>query len=128
MSKKLIELKMPKCDHSARDSRYGQLNYTHSAPFFENPRGILIHRVRALYRLSFGDRDWWIIDYWCENTAHSKAVDPGLVFDPGKKLICTRCEANAIAHEEKSSSELAGRHVCTGSIRVVNNCCPQTQN
>jgi hypothetical protein len=118
----LVALQRPRSQHGERDGRFKQLNYKKAAPFFANPRGVLIHRVRALYRLAFNGREWWIVDYWCENGGRSDDVDSDLLFDPGDKLICTRCEANAVAKGQKSSSELAGRHVCTGVCRPVNTC------
>lgn len=127
---KLINLRNPRYDHADKDKRFTQVNYKQAAPFFENPRGVLIHRVRAVLQLTatYHNDPWWIVEYWCENNGRSDAVDTGLIFDPGVKLICTRCEANAIAHGEKTSSQLAGRHVCTGICMPVNTCCRKNQN
>lgn len=126
MTTKLIELQKPRSDHSERDGRFRQVNYHHSAPFFDNPRGVLIHRVRALFRLQFkGERHWWIVEYWCENGGRSEDIDSDLRFDPGEKLVCARCEAIAVAKGQKTSSQIAGRHVCTGVCRPVNTCCPK---
>jgi hypothetical protein len=123
MPSRLVALKPPKMNHQARDGRFRQVDYDHAAPFFHNPRGVLIHRVRALYRLTFHDYpSWWIVDYWCENGGRSDDVDSDLLFDPGEKLVCARCEANAVAHRQKTSSELAGRHICIGICRPVNVC------
>lgn len=121
----LIALRKPRSDHATRDCRFEQINYEKSAPFFENPAGVLIHRVKALYSLRWKDRDkdpWWIVDYWCCNTGRSESIDDGLLFDPGKKLVCARCEALAVAAGEKTSSQIARRHVCIGECRPVNVC------
>lgn len=120
----MIYTQKPKHNHD-RDARYEQFNYDVSAPFFNNPRGKLCHRVHSLYRLScnFRSGPWWIVEYWCENYGSTRNENAGLKFDPGERLICTRCEANATAKGEKTSSELAGRHVCTGVVRPVNTCC-----
>lgn len=69
MRTKLIKLHKPRRDHPGSDERFTQVNYQESAPFFENPNGVLIHRVRAMYEL---DATWYqephfIVDYWCEN-------------------------------------------------------------
>lgn len=135
MSKQaLVGLQSPRHDHQGRDERFRQTSYGQSAPFFENPRGVLIHRVRALYRLTFLPSEhrepWHIVEYWCENSARPKEseVDDGLLFDPGVKLICARCEALAVAKGERTSSELVGRHVCTGVCRPVNTCHPNESN
>ncbi len=129
MAKKMVALKLPRYQHDKRDSRYQQLNYSQAAPFFANPNGVLVHRVRALYRLTVSEsRSWWIIDYWCGNGGRSDAIDDELLFDPGKKLICARCEALATTAGEPMSSKLAGRHVCTGVCRPVNTCCTHEDN
>jgi hypothetical protein len=129
MTQQLIKLEQARRGISAHDERYRQTDYEEASPFFENPRGVLIHRVRSLYRLEVSwSSEWWIVEYWCENSGRTDAVDSGLVFDPGSKLICTRCEANAIAKGKKTSSELAGRHVCTGVVRAMNTCCTNESN
>lgn len=122
----LVELQRPRHDHSIRDGRFQQHNYKRSAPFFENHRGVLIHRVRALFKLtaSYKSDPWWIVEYWCENYGRTDFDDGGLLFDPGDKFVCARCEALAVSKRQKTSSELAGRHVCIGVCRPVN-VCPQ---
>lgn len=125
---KLVKLQEPRSDHQAGDERFQQTDYAFAAPFFENPRGVLIHRVRSLFQLTFHGRSWFIVEYWCENSARPEVVDSGLLFDPGVKLICRRCEALAVSKGQKTSSELAGRHVCTGMCIPVNTCCPNNQN
>lgn len=129
MVNKLIDCRKPRRNHDDNE-RFTQTNYEQAAPFFENPRGVLIHRVRALYQLeaTYSQRPWWIVEYWCENSGSTDAVDSGLLFDPGVKLVCARCEALATAKGEKTSSELAGRHVCVGQLRAVNVCCPKDKN
>lgn len=124
-----VKLRAPRRDFRD-DSRMTQLDYSESAPFFVNPRGILAHRVRSIIRLTatWEQHPWWIVEYWCENSGRTNSEDDGLEFDPGKRLVCTRCEAAAIAHGEKTSSELAGRHVCTGALRAINVCCDRGKN
>jgi hypothetical protein len=129
MTEKRVPLLPPKRDGIERDDRFRRVIYQESAPFFENPQGVLIHRVKSLYLLEFnGGRQWYIVDYWCGNNARPREVDDGLLFDPGNKLICARCEAMAVAKGLKTSSELAGRHVCSGVCVPVNTCCPNQLN
>lgn len=130
MSDKLIKLKDPRSDHWGRDDRITRTPYSHAAPFFENRRGVLIHRVRSLYKIyaTYASEPWWVVEYWCENYGRTDVVDSGLLFDPGVKLICARCEAIATAKGEPTSSQLAGRHVCTGVCRPVNVCHPNEAN
>lgn len=122
-AKRVVPLKDPRHDFS-NDKRVTQTAYVEAAPFFENPRGVLIHRVRSLFRMkvTWNDEPWWIVEYWCENSGRTDAVDSGLLFDPGVKFVCARCEANAVAAKMRTSSEVAGRHVCVGGVRAVNLC------
>lgn len=125
MPEKLVKLHAPRHNYAERDSRFTQTVYKEAAPFFENPRGVLIHRVKAVFQLqaTYSDAPWWIVQYWCENSGRGDANDTGLVFDPGVKLVCQRCEALAVAAGEPTSSKLAGRHVHTGKLRAVQTCC-----
>jgi hypothetical protein len=127
MKKALVKLRSPNSDHTS--GGWEQTAYRFAAPFFENPRGVLIHRVRALYELKppYDREPWSIVEYWCGNHGRD-CNDSGLLFDPGVKLICARCEAMAVAKGEKTSSQLAGRHVCTGICVPVNTCCPNQTN
>ena len=120
----LVKLTLPRCDHARRDERYTQTNYSYSAPFFKNPNGVLIHRIKALYKLEREGRaePWWIIDYWCGNVGRSYDGETELLFTPGSELVCARCEAIAVGRGEKTSSKLVGRHVCVGVCRPVNVC------
>ena len=119
---KLVKLQKPR--HDNRDDRFDQENYSEAAPFFINPRGVLAHRVRAVFQLScdYLERPWWIVEYWCENSGRTNSNDDGLEFDTLGRLLCTRCEANAVANGEKCSSEVVGAHVCTGKVVPVNVC------
>lgn len=126
---KLIKLHKPRRDHRD-DERIQQIDYEESVPFFLNQRGVLVHRVKSLYQLTatWQEEPWWIVDYWCENFGRTDKNDLGMLEDPGDRLICTRCEANAIAHGLPTSSELVGRHICTGTMRPVNTCCFNEDN
>lgn len=119
----LVNLRKPKFNHD-RDERFTQLNYSESEPFFNNPRGVLSHRVRAVFKLDCTHYKMprLIFEYWCESSG-SAHDETDLVSDPGHRLVCVRCEANAIAKGEKTSSDLVGHHICTGVCRPVNTCC-----
>lgn len=120
----LVKLRPTRRDYE-RNSQLKQTNYAEAAPFFANPRGVLAHRVRSITKLDFGERYHYVVEYYCLGTScHERLLDEGLVHDPGKRLVCAHCERIALEHELPSSSDLAGRHVCTGICRPVN-VCPQ---
>ncbi len=120
----LIKLKEPRRTLGRNDSRIQQKNYTESQPFFSNPRGVLAHRVKSVFRMvaTYANRPWWIVEYWCENSGVMDKSGDGLASHPGDRYVCARCEERAIRSGEKSSSELVGRHVCIGVARAVSVC------
>ena len=124
----MVELKKSKNNHEYRDDRFKQDNYELSAPFFENSRGVLIHRIKHFYKLecNYRKHPWYVAEYWCgncctTNTSPEKQLG-SVIFDPGKKLVCARCELIAVSKGERTSSDLVGRHVCVGSCRAINTC------
>lgn len=122
-----VKLRPTKRDYERNEARLKQTNFTQAAPFFSNPRGVLSHRVRTITKLDFGDRWHYVVEYWCQGSTCHRDVDEGLVFDPGKRLVCEHCERKALERKLPSSSALAGRHVCTGVCRPINTC-PQHQH
>lgn len=119
-------------DTSLKPNRYGWipdwLPWKKSLPFFFNRRGLLIHRVKAVHaHFKNGTYSHSSVEYWCSNRGQEKY---GQFFDqpPTDRLVCAVCEAKAVAHGKSSSSELAGRHVCIGRVKVERLCCKQIQN
>lgn len=109
------------------DDRWDVQHYSESFPFFLNPKGVLLHRVRHLYQIvksPFEDDRRWMIDYWCENSGRSYGIQTDLLeVPPTERIVCARCEGVAIAAGELSSSKLCGRHVHIGGVRAVRYCC-----
>lgn len=131
---KLINYREPRHDYTD-DERMDQYNYGQGAPFFFNPRGLLVHRVRSVFQLEWNDpgvyfygEPWWIVEYWCENSGRTDKHDNGLIWTPGDKLVCARCEANAVKAREKTSDQIVGRHVHIGALRPHRLCCTNEQN
>lgn len=102
------------------------LIWTSSKPFVENKQGILIHRPRSVitYKAHWGEV-YPIVDYWCG--AHANGTDKFTFLDepPAGKLVCARCEAQAVKHNQISSDLIVGRHVHIGGIIGVRTCCPE---
>lgn len=95
-----------------------------SPPFYVNPRGILIHRVRAVCRhLRNGEVSHSSVTYWCgnQNCFHDESQ---LVSEPPKnRLLCSYCEAKAEAAGEVKADTIVGRHVHRGVLRAFKTCC-----
>ena len=117
-----VALKAPR--RVCKDRGFQQKNYSEGQPFFLNPRGVLVHRVKSVFRLmaNYHRHAWWIVEYWCENSGRMDKSGEGMLSDPGNKLVCARCEERAVRMGEKTSSRLVGRHVCVGAARAVNIC------
>lgn len=99
-----------------------------SVPFVISRHGYLVHRVRSasthIYR---GETQHNSAKLWCGNSFNGTPVF--LAEPPENRLICAVCEANAVAHGLPTSSDLVGRHVCVGRLRVQNACsCQKAEN
>lgn len=116
-----------KVDCIIPESRHGRdaVYWKKSLPFAVNPRGVLIHRVK--YAISFRNYDGSIshesAHYWCNNFGRVKFfADP-----PQDKMLCTFCEARAVAAGQLPADQLAGRHVHIGRAKAVQLCCLTNQ-
>src|SRR5688500_16792740 len=91
--------------------RCTQIPWKKSLPFADNPRGLLIHRVRSVRTICWdGEPDHGSVDYWCENGCNFE----GNIFlsePPEDRILCARCEANAVAHGYEPAEQIVGRHV-----------------
>lgn len=122
-----IDLQIPN-EKADRSAVIQQRHWRQSAPFVLNPRGILIHRVRrASTLLRQGMFSHHAATYWCGNGTTGKGLE--FVHEPpADRLVCARCEEVAIAAGKPSSSDLCGRHVCTGNLKAHRLCCHQDDN
>jgi hypothetical protein len=103
----------------------GHIYLRSAEPFVENTRAVLIHRVRhATIHTVLADR-WGphlSVTNWCGNGFSSRKHLSFLAAPPTGKLVCARCEENAVQMGQPSSSEIAGRHVCLGGVRAYSAC------
>jgi hypothetical protein len=95
------------------------------APFVENSRGVLIHRPRNGSTYNIHRTGPHIgIGFWCGmHVASSRNIFTFLAAPPEGRILCERCEANAVASGLPSADELAGRHVHKGRTVAVVTCC-----
>lgn len=109
-----------------RDHDYvREFQWSKGLPFLVNPRGQLVHRVRSAVTITWGGKHSHdVARYWCGNNGRGEFTDN----PPTGKLLCAFCEAKAVAAGEKSASELAGRHVCIGTLKAVRQCCTNIEN
>jgi hypothetical protein len=98
--------------------------WVESEPFVENARGILIHRPRTVTtrRGHVRGNSYISIHFYCGQVT---CGDKNLTFlssPPDGRLVCHACEMRALMLKLPSSSELAGKHVCTGKLKAFNSC------
>jgi hypothetical protein len=101
------------------------------APFVVNPRGVLIHRARAVVTYHVNGRIRHShVDYWCDGGCCFDTSDTNIfVTDPPEsRILCARCEAKAVDAGERPAAEIAGRHVHTGGVRAYRTCCQDLPN
>lgn len=112
-----------KDDKSKRVEGRDTVQWKASLPFFQNFRGLLIHRVRsARSHIVDGELDHSSVHYLCNNFG---SLDNGelLAEPPDDRLLCAVCEAFAISHGMPSADQLVGRHCHVGKIRAERVCC-----
>lgn len=98
----------------------------YALPFFYNPRGLLIHRVRAVtdHLRDDGKIRHTSVHFQCNNFTFVRA---GTEFQrvPAGRLVCAACEAFAAHRGKPTADKLAGKHVHVGKIRVEQVCCTE---
>lgn len=101
------------------------ISWTSCQPFIENSRAVLIHRPRkvATLRTSEKYKSHIGMQCWCGNGFSGSKKFTFLDAPPDGKLLCARCEENAVAAGLPTSEQLVGRHVHTGKVVAVQVCC-----
>lgn len=105
-----------------------RIDWTSCQPFVENSRAVLIHRPRFVSLHKVGPK--WpahlAVGAWCGNTMTGTKKFTFLDEPPGGRIVCARCEEAATEAGFPASSQIVGRHVCTGGVVAVNRCCAAT--
>lgn len=122
----LIECRKTRFTHRNHEN-WNVRPWKKSAPFILNPRGLLVHRAKAVGTLyEDGKPDHPVYSYWCGNVGNRLCE---LIHEPPEdRLVCARCEAVAIAAGEVTSDALTGRHVHLGGLRANRLCCTNESN
>lgn len=101
------------------------IHWTASQPFVENMRGILIHRPKNVvtYKSHFG-YVYLIVGNWCGSTSCGSDKFTFWNEPPEGKILCARCEDEAVKEGLPPADKLVGRHVHTGGVIGYRRCCP----
>lgn len=117
---KTIKLELERCHPSFRVKRWRR-----ALPFFYNPRGLLIHRVRAVtsHLREDGKVKHTSVHFYCGNFQFMRAGCELFAKPGANRLVCARCEAFAQMKGKPSADQLVGRHVHVGRIIAQRTCC-----
>ena len=115
-------MKLPLKRH--KDHRFG-IAWKEASPFIDNSRAVLVHRPRYVTTHKIGEK-WKAhisIECWCGNSFSGTKKFTFLDVPPSSKLLCARCEANAVNHGQPTAESITGRHVHIGRLVAQQMCC-----
>lgn len=102
---------------------YRHLPWATCLPFVENSRGVLIHRPRYVSTFNVHKLPHIAIQYWCGCGASGGKKFTFHAAPPEGKLLCERCEQQAVLRGMPSADSLAMKHVHLGKLVAVQTCC-----
>lgn len=107
-----------------KNHRFG-IAWKEASPFIDNSRAILVHRPRYVTTHKIGEK--WkahiAVECWCGNSFSGTKKFTFLDVPPSSKLLCARCEANAVNHGQPTAESITGRHVHIGRLVAQQMCC-----
>lgn len=93
-----------------------------SPPFAYSEKGKLCHRPRYAglhYRINPA-KPHLAIDFLCSSGACGK--NARFSYDTNGRLMCKGCEKKAAELGMPTASQIVGRHICTGKLKVKKSC------
>lgn len=122
-------MKMLKLDSAKRVIQKNIFPWASCLPFVENSRGMLIHRPRSGATYNLHKSPHIGVGFWCGMSVTSSGKNlTFLESSPEGKILCQKCEENAVANGLPSADELSGRHVHVGRTIAVVTCCANIEN
>lgn len=104
--------------------QHGPDHWEESEPYFVNPRGVLIHRVRSVRTYRDGEKvTHYSMTCLCGEQFGFHNLENLVAEPPEGRLLCARCESVAAEKGLPSSEELTGRHVHVGKLVAKQVCC-----
>ena len=119
----MIVLTTPKLPAWQRDK---VLPWKTGLPFLENSRAVLVHRPRSVATITIHKAPHVAVLNWCGTSFAGNRTLTFLSAPPDGKLLCQRCERNAVKAGQPSADALVGRHVHQGKLVAVQTCCDIT--
>jgi len=105
-------------------NRHNGFPWSSCLPFVDNKRALFIHRPKCVTVYKCGNnKSHLAVENWCGNTHTGTDKFTFLETCNGVKLLCARCEENAVSQGLTSADELSGHHVHQGKAIAVQTCC-----
>lgn len=98
------------------------IEWKSALPFVENSRGQLVHRPMSVVTYLHQSYPYLAIKYQCGLSACGSKNLTFLSVPPEHAVVCHRCEEFAVLRGLPSSSDIAGRHVHIGGLKVFKKC------
>lgn len=119
-----LELSKPRKGYDTRKLDAGEIKWKSCLPFVDTKRGKLIHRPREVSTRTHFKFPYLAIHHFCGTGICSSPKDTTFFssVDDNGKLLCARCEAEAIKSGLPSAEELCGKHVHTGRLKPIMAC------
>lgn len=94
-----------------------------SEPFVVNSQGVLVHRPKTISVHRLLGKQYLAVTNYCNLsfTGTKKFTFTSLLDDD--RVVCCRCEENAIKAGLPSSSKIVGGHAHIGGVKAVKFCC-----
>lgn len=99
------------------------LQWQSALPFVQNKRALLIHRPRSVDVYRLHKHPHMAVLFLCGNGSTGTDKFTFMGAPPVDSILCAKCELKALALGLPSAYSLAGRHVHTGGIVAIANCC-----
>lgn len=111
-----------------RFAKKNGLPWTSCLPFVDNKRAQLIHRPMSVTKYKCGSYPSHLaVHCWCGQGPAGSDKFTFLEKLDGSKLLCAKCETNAVAAGLPSAYELSGLHVHVGKVVAVQTCCTEVK-
>lgn len=117
-----IALKPRKKAPNEAELKAQPIEWKATLPFLENTRAYLIHRPMTVTTYRHQRSPHLAVLCYCGNGFSGQKNLTFLSAPPENAVVCQRCEDAAMLAGLPSSSEISGRHVHTGGLKIVLSC------
>ncbi|HEX4843176.1 MAG TPA: hypothetical protein VFV57_05855 [Limnobacter sp.] len=118
----MTKFPLQKSDRATLQLKKSPIHWQSALPFVENTRGLLIHRPRSVMTMTHFGYAYLAVHHYCGNAVCGGKNLTFLSEPPRQAVLCEACETNAVLAGLPAASDIVGRHVHTGRLKVFKNC------